>query len=99
MPWQTRIVVPGPPYHITQRDNRWRQSFFGPADYQRYLQIATEEFAASEVEVWAYCLLPNHVHLIATPSRTASLATAVGATHLRCTRPVNHPKRWTDYLW
>jgi len=48
--------------------------------------------------VWAYCLLPNHVHLIATPSRTASLATAVGATHLRCTRPVNHPKRWTDYL-
>lgn len=49
--------------------------------------------------VWAYCLMPNHVHLIASPSRPEALAAAVGATHLRYTRRVNRAQRWTGYLW
>ena len=54
---------------MTQRGNRRQTTFFAPQDYLTYLRIAAEEFRAAEVEIWAYCLMPNHVHLIATPSR------------------------------
>lgn len=94
-----RVVVPGAPHHVTQRGNRRQQTFFSDADYLAYLQIAAEAFAEAEVEVWAYCLMPNHVHLVAAPSRPEALALAVGATHVRYTRMVNARERWTGYLW
>jgi len=94
-----RVVVPHTPHHITQRGNRRQQTFFGAADYHTYLQIAAEEFAAAGVAVWGYCLMPNHVHLIAAPTRPEALAEAVGATHVRYTRQVNRRERWTGYLW
>jgi putative transposase len=94
-----RIVVAGTPHHITQRGNRRQQTFFRPADYSAYIHMAAEAFAAADVEVWAYCLMPNHVHLIATPREPRSLAAAVGATHVRYTRQINQREGWTGFLW
>jgi putative transposase len=94
-----RLVVPGAPHHVTQRGNRRQPTFFGDADYITYLALAAEAFRAAEVEVWAYCLMPNHVHLIAAPARPDALAQAVGATHVRYTRHINLRERWTGYLW
>jgi putative transposase len=99
MPRTARVVIAQVPHHVTQRGNRRQTTFFEPRDYQRYLAIAAETFAAAGVEVWAYCLMPNHVHLIATPGRPEALAQAVGATHLRYTRAVNRREDWTGYLW
>ena len=94
-----RVVVAGTPHHVTQRGKRRQTTFFGARDYRLYLAIAAETFAAAGVEVWAYCLMPNHVHLIATPGRPDALAQAVGATHLHYTRAVNRREGWTGYLW
>ena len=99
MPRMARVVVPGLPHHMTQRGNRRQQTFFSDADYIAYLHLAAEAFREAGVEVWAYCLMPNHVHLIAAPSRTDALAAAVGATHVRYTRQVNGRQGWTGYLW
>ena len=99
MPRQARVVIPGAPHHVTQRGNRRQQTFFRDADYLTYLHLAAEAFSEAGVEVWAYCLMPNHVHLIAAPSEPAALAAAVGATHLRYTRQINGRERWTGYLW
>uniref|UniRef100_B0T185 Transposase IS200-like domain-containing protein n=1 Tax=Caulobacter sp. (strain K31) TaxID=366602 RepID=B0T185_CAUSK len=94
-----RLVVPGTPHHVTQRGNRRQATFFGDADYIAYLTLAAEAFRAAQVEIWAYCLMPNHVHLIAAPSHPSALAKAVGATHVRYTRHINLRERWTGYLW
>jgi putative transposase len=94
-----RVVVPGIPHHVTQRGNRRQKTFFSDADYVAYLHIAAEAFAEAGVEVWAYCLMPNHVHLIAVPSTRESLARAVGGTHLAYTRQINRREHWTGYLW
>ena len=99
MPRQARVVIPGAPHHVTQRGNRRQQTFFSDADYLAYLHLAGEAFRDAGVEVWAYCLMPNHIHLIATPSRPEALAKAVGATHVRYTRAINLRERWTGYLW
>lgn len=96
---QARVVVPGTPHHVTQRGNRRQPTFFSDADYRTYLRIAAESFRESGVEVWAYCLMPNHVHLIATPSEPEALARAVGVAHTRYTRHVNRREGWTGYLW
>ncbi len=94
-----RVVVPGTPHHVTQRGNRRQATFFEARDYELYLAIAAETFAAAGVEIWAYCLMPNHVHLIATPGHAEALAQAVGACHVRYTRQVNRRECWTGYLW
>ncbi|MDO8297940.1 MAG: transposase [Caulobacter sp.] len=94
-----RIVVPGMPHHVTQRGNRRQPTFFRDEDYASWLRLATEAFKAADVEVWAYCLMPNHVHVIATPARPEGLARAVGATHVRYTRLINARESWTGYLW
>jgi putative transposase len=96
---QARVVVPLTPHHVVQRGNRRQQTFFSDADYLAYLDIAAECFGRAGVEVWAYCLMPNHVHLIATPSTSEALAEAVGSAHLKYTRLINRREEWTGFLW
>jgi putative transposase len=51
------------------------------------------------VEVWAYCLMTNHVHLIAVPERESALARGIGEAHRRYTRAINFRENWRGYLW
>jgi putative transposase len=94
-----RIVVPGIPHHITQRGNRRQQTFFTDEDCQCYLGLLREWCAKAGVEIWAYCLMPNHVHLIAVPEAEDSLRRGIAETHRRYTRYVNFSKGWKGYLW
>lgn len=96
---QARVVIPDTPHHVTQRGNRRQPTFFCDADYQTYLQLAVEAFGQAGVEVWAWCLMPNPIHLITVPRRPEDLAAAVGMTHLRYTHRINARERWTGYLW
>jgi len=51
------------------------------------------------VEIWAYCLMPNHVHLVAVPENEQGLARAIGEAHRRYTVRVNQRENWRGYLW
>ncbi len=51
------------------------------------------------VAVWAYCLMPNHVHLILFPSNEAGLARAMGAAHRRWANFINARGRWRGHLF
>lgn len=62
-----RAVAPGVPHHITQRGNRRQQVFFNVEDYGAYIAGLAAYAQAEAVEVLAYCLMPNHVHLILVP--------------------------------
>ena len=54
---------------------------------------------AEQVEIWAYCLMPNHVHLIAVPRSADGLRRAIGEAHRRYTRMVNFREGWRGHLW
>jgi putative transposase len=73
--------------------------FFQDEDYLSYLRLLKEWCEKSKVEVWAYCLMPNHVHLIAVPATRYGLALALGEAHRRYTRLVNFREDWRGYLW
>jgi putative transposase len=94
-----RIVAAGFPHHVTQRGNRRQTVFFEPADYALYRDLLAERCRKASVEVWAYCLMPNHVHLVLTPSTPDGLARAIGETHRQYTGFINARARWTGHLF
>ncbi|HUX01824.1 MAG: transposase [Phycisphaerae bacterium] len=94
-----RVVVPGYPHHITQRGNRRLPTFFSDADYEAYLALMAEQCVAHGVRIWAWCLMPNHVHLVAVPKTAEGLARAIGEAHRRYTRHINFREGWRGYLW
>jgi putative transposase len=99
MPRSARLIYPGNPHHVVQRGNRRQRVFFGPADYQAYLGFAAEAVREAGVEIWGYCLMPNHVHLIATPRDEGGLTQAMKAIHARYTRRINARENWRGHLW
>jgi putative transposase len=94
-----RVVAPGLPHLITQRGNRGQQTFFCDEDYQSYLELMAQWCGAHQVEIWSYCLMPNHVHLIAVPQSADGLRRAIGEVHRRYTRMVNFREGWRGHLW
>ncbi len=64
-----------------------------------YLRLLAEQCRRYALEVWAYCLMDNHVHLVVMPRETHSLTRAMAETHRRYTRAVNFREGWRGYLW
>ncbi len=94
-----RVVASGYPHHVTQRGNRRQPVFFCDDDYSAYLDLLGAWCKRHKVDVWAYCLMPNHVHLMLVPHSADGLARAVGEVHRRYTRLINFRERWRGYLW
>ena len=94
-----RIVVPHFPHHVTARGNRREPIFFEVGDQEIYRDLLAEQLDRARVACWAYCLMPNHVHLILTPPDEKSLGRALGAAHRRGSQFVNARGRWTGHLF
>jgi putative transposase len=94
-----RVVVEGVPHHVTQRGNRRQRVFFNDTDYEAYKALLSEGCASAGVEVWAYCLMPNHVHLILVPGEAGALRAALAEAHRRYSRRINFREGWRGYLW
>jgi putative transposase len=94
-----RLVVPGAPHHVTQRGNRRAQAFFCDADYRLYRDLLAESAAKAQTEIWAWCLMPNHVHLILVPGAPDGLRRTLAELHRRYTTIINKRNGWTGHLW
>ncbi len=94
-----RVVLPHVPHHLTQRGNRRQPTFFADGDYELYRRQVADFGKQHGVAVWAYCLMPNHVHLIVVPETPEGLAKAIGGAHQRYSRLINRREDWTGYLW
>ena len=94
-----RVILPGYPHHIIQRGNRRQDVFFRESDYEQYLELLKTGCQQERIEIWAYCLMTNHVHLILKPNKQSNLGKAIGETHRRYTRMINFREHWKGYLW
>lgn len=94
-----RVVIPRVPHHVTQRGNRRRPVFFSDEDYRGYREVLAEGCREHGVAIWAYCFMPNHMHLIAVPRTEDALARGMGEAHRRYTRMINFRQGWKGYLW
>lgn len=78
-----RVVAAGVSHHVTQRGNRRQQTFFSDSDYEAYRTLLAQGCRKAHVSVLAYCLMPNHVHLILVPKNEGGLRAALSETHRR----------------
>ena len=99
MPRIARVVIPGVPHHVTQRGNNRQDVFFVADDYRVYLKLLRERSERFGLEVLGYCLMTNHIHLVAVPHGKSSLAKAVGRTHWAYTQYVNELHARVGHLW
>lgn len=94
-----RVVIPGHPHHVTQRGNGRARTFFGEADYALYRDLLAEHCRAADVEVWAWCLMPNHVHLILVPHDADGLRRALAPVHRRYAGIMHARRKRTGHFW
>ena len=94
-----RIVIPDLPHHVTQRGNGGARTFFGDDDYALYRELLATSCRAAEVEIWAWCLMPNHVHLILVPSEADGLRRALAPVHRRYAGIIHARRKRTGHFW
>ena len=94
-----RIVVLNQLHHVTQRGNNRQQVFFEERDYVvflGYLRDAAEKYG---VFVYAYCLMPNHVHLVLKPVKEKALAKLCGIVFRKYATYRHHQNKGVGHLW
>lgn len=76
MPRMGRVVLPNYPHHVVQRGHNRQVVFAEDDDFQRYIENLRELKAAFGVQVYAYCLMTNHVHLLLAPGEAVAAGSA-----------------------
>ena len=95
-----RSVFAQVPHHITQRGNRRDPVFFTDEDRRHaYLDWLSEYAGNNEVEVLAYCLMTNHIHMVAVPKTEDGLQRALKPLHMRYAQRINRSRGWKGHLW
>ena len=99
MPRLARIVFAGVPHHITQRGNRREDVFFVEEDYHTYLDWLSHYSQQHQLEILAYCLMTNHIHLVAVPAHESSLQQVLKPLHMRYAQRINRIRKWRGHFW
>ena len=94
-----RVVVPGLPHHIVQRGNRNQTVFFSDSDRLRYLYLLRKIAFEYGISFLSYCLMDNHVHLVAIPEKEDSLSLCFRKAHSIYSRHINSQFDWRGHLW
>lgn len=94
-----RLIVPDLPHHITQRGNGRQRTFFEDADYALYRDLLAESLKAAGVACWAWVLMPNHIHLILTPSDESGLSRALASVHRRYAGIIHARRKRSGHFW
>ncbi|MHB8056070.1 MAG: transposase [Candidatus Aminicenantales bacterium] len=99
MPRFKRVIVPNCPHHITNRGNRRETIFFNDEDKKVYLNLLFRYGNRFGLKFWAYCLMHNHVHLIAVPEKPDSMYLTIREAHRKYSIYINLLMKWQGTLW
>lgn len=99
MPRIARVIATGYPHHITQRGNNRATVFFDDEDRRTYLKLLAGYAKKYHLQIWAYCLTNNHVHLLAVPEEEVSLARGIGVTNQVYTQYLNRKLNQSGRIW
>jgi len=99
MPRIARSVAVEYPHHITQRGNNRTTVFFDEEDHLFYINTLKRYSQKYKLEIWAYCLMGNHVHLLAVPREDTSLARGIGLTNMVYTQYLNRKHGNSGRVW
>lgn len=99
MPRLPRTVFADLPHHVIQRGNRREDIFFTDEDREAYLSWLKEYSEKHQVEILAYCLMTNHIHLVVVPASEDGLQRVLKPLHMRYAQRINRERGWKGHLW
>ena len=99
MPRLPRTVFANLPHHIAQRGSNREDVFFTDEDREAYLSWLKEYSDKHQVEILAYCLMTNHIHLVAVPATEDGLQRVLKPLHMRYAQRINRERGWKGHLW
>lgn len=99
MPRTARIVIPGALHHITQRGNNGQTLFYDEQDFIVYLKYTERYRQKTAVDLFAYCLMSNHVHLLVEPPTRHSLADMFHGINMKYAQYFQRRTRSTGHVW
>lgn len=99
MPRIARIIATGYPHHVTQRGNNRATVFFDDEDRQTYLKLLAGYAQKQHLQIWAYCLMSNHIHLLAAPETETALSRGIGLTNQMYTQYLNRKLNRSGRVW
>ncbi len=99
MPRFPRAIAIGFPHHVTQRGTDRQCVFFTNSDRDVYLDLLRTSAVQTNLRILAYCLMPNHIHLVTVPDAPDSLSVALRRTHGRYANYLNARRGRTGHLW
>jgi len=99
MPRAARTVAKGYPHHVTQRGNYRQAIFESDDDFIQYLKWLKAYSRKYGLDIWAYCLMDNHVHFICVPKHEETLARTFNMLHMRYAQYINRRRNVSGHLW
>jgi len=99
MPRLARVVFAKVPHHITQRGNRREDIFYTDDDRMIYLDWLKDYCQKFKVDILAYCLMSNHIHLVAVPATEDGLQSVLKPLHMRYAQRFNRQRRIKGHVW
>ena len=99
MPRMSRAIAVGYPHHITQRGNDRRTVFAEADDYLHYREWLARSARKFGLDIWAWCLMPNHVHIIGVPTNEDAMSRTFNTVHMQYAQYHNLKKNASGHLW
>ena len=99
MPTGPRFLLPGACYHLITRGNQRKQVFFDDSDYRAYLTRLKRYKARHKISVYGFCLMPNHIHILAQPAEDKDLSKFMHGLSRSYTAYFNRRYGKVGYLW
>ena len=99
MPRKPRMYLPHVPVHVVQRGNNRSPGFFTEDDYRFYLKCLDDSRQKNSVDVHAYCLMTNHVHLLLTPTTEDGISKVMQSIGRRYVQYINRTYQRSGTLW
>ena len=94
-----RVVAVGEPHDLTQWGNNRQPTFFDHHDRRTYVRLLASYCAREGIRLLGYCLMTNHIHLVAVPEHAASFARGIGRAHYDYTRALHNRWGGHGHLW
>jgi putative transposase len=94
-----RVTIPEYPHHVTNRGNRRADIFLDDIDRHVYIKKLITRCIEESVRIWAWCLMINHIHLIAVPKHQHSLSQALKHIHGEYAEYFNARYSKSGHLW
>lgn len=94
-----RLTLDNASYHIMARGNQKQLTFIEEADFLKYLELLKHYKKKYKFKLYGYCLMPNHIHLIADIEKGSDLAKIMQGLNQTYTIWFNEKYKKVGHLW